>query len=64
MATSAETRVVNGIPAFCVGPLLDQGVELSTVYALAAMVAAAMGFGSFAVAGRRPSPAAFHPRAG
>jgi predicted MFS family arabinose efflux permease len=50
-----------GIAAFGVGPLQDAGVELSTVYALAAIVAAAMGLWSFAVAGRRHSPASVHP---
>jgi MFS family permease len=53
-----------GIAAFGVGPLLDSGVELPTVYALAAVVAAVMGIWSFAVAGRRPSPASLHPQAG
>ena len=53
-----------GIAAFGVGPLLDGGVELPTVYAVAAAVAAAMGLWSFAVAARRPSPASLHPRAG
>ena len=46
-----------GIAAFGVGPLLDAGVELSTVYALAAIVAVAMGAWSFVVAGRRSSSA-------
>ncbi len=53
-----------GIAAFGVGPLLDSGVELPTVYALAAAIAVAMGLWSFVVAGRRPSPAALHPRPG
>ena len=35
-----------------IGPLVDSGVELSSVYALAAIVAAAMGLLSFVVAGR------------
>ncbi len=43
-----------GIAAFGIGPLLDSGVELSTVYAFAAAIAAAMGLWSFAVAVRRP----------
>jgi hypothetical protein len=47
----------NGIAAFGIGPLLDSGVQLSTVYALAAVVAAVMGVWSFVVASRRPSPA-------
>jgi MFS family permease len=53
-----------GIAAFGVGPLLDHGVELSTVYALAAIVAAAMGLWSFVVAGRLPSPQSLHPGPG
>jgi fucose permease len=53
-----------GIAAFGIGPLVDGGVELTTIYALAAVVAVAMGAGSFVVARRRPSPAALHPRLG
>ena len=53
-----------GIAAFGVGPLLDGGVELPTVYAFAAVVAAAMGLWSFVVAARRPSPESLHPRPG
>ena len=53
-----------GIAAFGVGPLLDGGVELPTIYAFAAVIAAAMGLWSFVVAGRRPSPASLHPRPG
>jgi MFS family permease len=53
-----------GIAAFGVGRLHDAGVELSTVYAMAAIVAVAMGAWSFVVAGRRPSPASLHPRLG
>jgi hypothetical protein len=53
-----------GIAAFGVGPVVDGGVDLSTVYALAAVVAAGMGLWSFLVAGRRPSPAALHPHLG
>jgi MFS family permease len=53
-----------GIAAFGVGPLLDGGVTLSTVYAVAAAVAAAMGVWSLVVAGRRPSPATLHPQPG
>jgi MFS family permease len=46
-----------GIAAFGVGPLRDAGVELSTIYALAAIVALAMCAWSFLVAGRRSSSA-------
>ena len=41
-----------GIAAFGVGPLLDHGVELPTVYAFAAVIAAAMG--SVVLRRRRP----------
>jgi predicted MFS family arabinose efflux permease len=53
-----------GIAAFGVGPLLDSGVELPTVYALAAVVAAVMGVWSFFVAARRPDPTTVHPQPG
>ena len=53
-----------GIAAFGVGPLLDGGVELPTLYAVAAVVAVAMGLLSFVVAGRRPSAESLHPRPG
>src|SRR5262245_22039350 len=42
-----------GIAAFGVGPLLDHGVELPTIYGFAALVAVAMGLVSFRV--RRPA---------
>jgi len=44
-----------GIAAFGVGPLLDHGVGLPTVYGVAAIVAFAMGLLSFAVVGRTAS---------
>jgi fucose permease len=52
-----------GIAAFGVGPLLDGGVELPTVYGFTAIVALAMGFVSFRVtrAGRRDRDAAERP---
>jgi hypothetical protein len=53
-----------GIAAFGVGPLLDAGVELPTVYALAAIVAVVMGVWSFVVAARGPGPATLHPEPG
>jgi len=46
-----------GIAAFGVGPLRDAGVELPTVYGLAAVVALGMGVLSFVVARRPPSRA-------
>ena len=49
-----------GIAAFGVGPLLDGGVGLPTIYAFAALVAAAMGLWSFVVA-RRPARASIRP---
>jgi MFS family permease len=51
-----------GIAAFGVGPLDDAGVELSTVYAFAALVAAAMGAWSFAVVRRRGDALRAEPR--
>ncbi len=53
-----------GIAAFGVGPLLNGGVGLPTIYAFSAVIAACMGVWSFAVARRRPSPPALHPRLG
>jgi predicted MFS family arabinose efflux permease len=50
-----------GIAAFGVGPLHDAGVELSSIYAAAALVAAAMGAWSFAVAGRSTGHASVPP---
>jgi MFS family permease len=53
-----------GIAAFGIGPLLDSGVELTTVFKLAAVVALVMACASFVVARRRPSPAELHPQLG
>jgi MFS family permease len=53
-----------GIAAFGVGPLLDGGVGLPTIFAAAAGVAGGMGAWSFVVAHRRPSPASLHPNLG
>jgi hypothetical protein len=49
-------QVGYGIAAFGVGPLVDNGVSLATVYGWTAVVAAAMTLVSFAVV-RRPSVA-------
>ena len=46
-------QVGYGLAAFGVGPLLDHGVELPTIYKLAAIVAAGMGLVSLAVTRRR-----------
>ena len=51
-----------GIAAFGLGPLLDRGADLSTLFGWAAVVAAAMGLLSFAVVGRQRSPRRLHPR--
>jgi predicted MFS family arabinose efflux permease len=53
-----------GIAAFGVGPLHDGGVSLPTIYAFSAGIAVLLGAWSFAVAGRRPSPASLHPQLG
>jgi MFS family permease len=49
----ASYQLGYGIAAFGVGPLLDHGVELPTIYGLSAVIAAAVGLLSFAVT-RRP----------
>ncbi len=51
-----------GIAAFGIGPLVDDGVSLPTIYAASGVIALFMGAWSFAVARRRPSPAALHPQ--
>jgi MFS family permease len=56
----AAYQVGYGIAAFGVGPLRDDGVALSTIYASTAVVAAGMGLLSFAVL-RRPRPAPVTP---
>jgi MFS family permease len=43
-----------GIAAFGVGPLLDHGVKLSTIYGLTAVIAVVMGFASFGVTRAEP----------
>jgi fucose permease len=53
-----------GIAAFGIGPLVDRGVGLPTIYAVSAAVAAAMGAWSLVVARSRPSPEALHPHLG
>ena len=53
-----------GIAAFGVGPLVDSGVGLPTIYAVSAAVAVVMGAWSLVVARSRPSPAALHPQLG
>jgi MFS family permease len=54
-------QVGYGLAAFGVGPLLDHGVELPTVYKLAAFVAAGMGLVSLAVTRRNSGLKAVHP---
>jgi MFS family permease len=50
-----------GIAAFGVGPLLDGGVKLSSIYGASAVIAAAMGLLSFVVARSRRAPALAAP---
>jgi MFS family permease len=57
-------QVGYGLAAFGIGPLLDHGVGLSTIFELAAIVAVCMGVWSFAVARGRSSPASLHPHLG
>jgi predicted MFS family arabinose efflux permease len=51
-----------GIAAFGAGPVQDAGVELSTLFALTAIVALAMGALAAVIAHPRDEPAALHPR--
>ena len=51
-----------GIAAFGAGPIQDAGVDLSTLYALTAFVAVAMGLLAFVITRRRTESAALHPR--
>ena len=53
----ASYQLGYGVAAFGVGPLVDNGVELSTIYAVAAAIAVAMGAWSFAVSRRKPAAA-------
>jgi hypothetical protein len=48
-----------GLAAFGVGPLVDAGVSLSTVYAFSAIIALGLGMLSFVVA-RPPGSAPLH----
>jgi hypothetical protein len=42
-------QVATAIAAFGVGPILDSGVKLSTIYGVSAVIAVAMGVASFGV---------------
>ena len=53
-----------GIAAFAVGPLVDGGVSLSTIFVGAAVLGAFMGVWSIPVARHRPSPVARFPHLG
>jgi predicted MFS family arabinose efflux permease len=55
-------QVGYGIAAFGVGPLVDRGVSLASLYGWTAIAAAAMAVLSFAVAARQASPRELHPR--
>jgi hypothetical protein len=74
-ATQAEKRTIYaasgiiacyqcgyGLAAFGVGPLQHAGLTLPAIFAGSAAVAVVLGFLSFAIAHRRPSPASLHPR--
>jgi MFS family permease len=54
-------QVGYGIAAFGVGPLVDSGTDLSTIYGWTAVAAAGMAVLSFAVARNQPSPRRLHP---
>jgi hypothetical protein len=53
-----------GIAAFGVGPLIDHGVKLPTVYGFSAIIAVAMGLASFGVTRARPGGRGLHPTGG
>ena len=55
-------QVGYGIAAFGVGPLVEHGTSLSTLFGWTAAAAATMALLSFAVARTRPSPPRPHPR--
>ncbi len=60
----AAYQVGYGIAAFGIGPIVDGGVSLSTVYGASALLAVGLGAWSFAVARHLPSPAARYPHLG
>jgi MFS family permease len=53
-----------GIAAFGIGPLVDRGVTLSTIYGLSAVIALGMGAWSLVVARHLPSPVSRYPHLG
>jgi fucose permease len=55
-------QVGYGIAAFGVGPLVDHGTSLPTIYGWTAVAAAVMTLLSFVVARHQPSPERLHPR--
>jgi hypothetical protein len=57
-------QVGYGIAAFGVGPLIDHGVKLPTVYGFSAIIAVAMGLASFGVTRARPGDQGLHPTGG
>jgi hypothetical protein len=57
-------QVGYGIAAFGVGPLIDHGVKLPTVYGFGAIIAVAMGLASFGVTRARPGDQGLHPTGG
>jgi fucose permease len=55
-------QVGYGLAAFGVGPIVDHGVSVSSVFGWTAIAAAGMGLLSFVVARHQPSPQHLHPR--
>jgi predicted MFS family arabinose efflux permease len=55
-------QVGYGLAAFGVGPIEGVGVSLSTLFGVAAVIAAAMGVVGIAIARPRDEPAALHAR--
>jgi MFS family permease len=58
----ASYQVGYGLAAFGAGPLQASGIDLSDLFAVTGIVAAAMGLLAFVIAHRRDVPAALHPR--
>ena len=52
---AASTILTDRIAAFGVGPLVDHGTSLSTIYGWTAAAAAVLALLSFAIAGGQPS---------
>ena len=55
-------QVGYGLAAFGVGPIVDHGVSVSSVFGWTTIAAAGMGLLSFVVARHQPPPQHLHPR--